>query len=386
MGAGAMPSILPSKQSCWITSLKASNFRCYEALAIQRTDPQPIILTGPNGAGKTNILEVISLLAPGRGFRKSKLSQLTRYQNLTTPWNIHATITLSDGTISVSTGLDRESEKERRILKINGAPQPQKALHEWFRIIWQTPQSDCLFLEGMGTRRRFIDTLISQIKPWYAEHLYRYDHALRERSRLLKEGISDDKWLKILEETIAQEAVVITSTRTEFILELNIYGQNNVTHFPKFSIESKGFVEDALKNNPALWVEDTLQEKLRHNRGEDTLTGGSKIGPHQSEIRVINLDYDYPAEVCSTGEQKALLLSIMLANCRLQSLVCGVSPILLLDEVVAHLDSQRQACLFEEILALNAQAWLTGTHAQVFEPLRGRGYFLTVDHAFIKEG
>jgi DNA replication and repair protein RecF len=381
------PSTLePSKQSCWLSSLKVSNFRCYDTLALQCTSPQPIILTGPNGAGKTNILEAISLLSPGRGFRKSKLSQLTRYQNPTVPWNIHANLTLVDGTISLSTGLDLESEKDRRIVKINGAPQPQKALYEWLRLIWQTPQSDCLFLEGMGTRRRFIDTLISQIKPWYTEHLYRYDHALRERSRLLKEGSYDQKWMKILEETLAQEAVVITSTREEFILELNSYGRNNVTHFPKFSMESKGFVEDSLKGNPALWAEDQLQEKLFQNRAEDTLTGGSKIGPHQSEIRVINLDYDYPAEVCSTGEQKALLLSIMLANCRLQSLVCGVAPILLLDEVVAHLDSQRQGCLFEEILALNAQAWLTGTHVQVFEPLRGRGYFLTVDHALIKEG
>ncbi len=375
-----------SSPSCWLSSLKASNFRCYDALNIQCHNHSPVILTGPNGAGKTNILEAISLLAPGRGFRKCKLSQFTRYQNQGMPWAIHATLRLPDGSIALSTGLDLTAEKERRVVKINGAPQAQTALPEWFRIIWQTPQSDCLFLEGMSVRRKFLDTLITQINPTYSKHLTRYDHALKERSHLLKEGSYDPNWMKVLEETLAQEAVVIVTTRKEFIAELNIYGLNNVTHFPKFSLATHGYVEDFLENNPALWVEDKIQEMLFANRADDTLKGGSKIGPNQSEIRVINLDYDYPAEVCSTGEQKALLLSLMLANCRLQSVVCGVAPILLLDEVVAHLDHQRQAHLFEEILALNAQAWLTGTHTNVFEPLRGRGYFLTVDHAVLKEG
>lgn len=380
------PTLEPSKQSCWITSLKASNFRSYENLNLQCSSHQPIIITGPNGAGKTNILEAVSLLAPGRGFRKSRLSQLTNYKNTNLPWNIHANIQLPEGSITVSTGLDSDGERERRILKINDAPHPQTVLQEWLRIIWQTPQSDCLFLEGMGIRRRFIDTLISQINPAHSKHLYRYDHALRERSRLLKELAYDQKWIKILEETLSQEAVAITATRTEFIAELNTYGNDNVTHFPKFFLKSTGFVESSLQENPALFVEEQMQEKLFQSRHDDRITGGSKIGPHQSEIRVINLDYAYPAEVCSTGEQKALLLSLMLANCRLQSAVCGTAPILLLDEVVAHLDSLRQHRLFEEILALNAQAWLTGTNAQVFEPLRGYARFLTVDHALIKEG
>ena len=374
-----------TKQSCWISSLKASNFRSYESLRLSFVQ-KPVVITGPNGAGKTNILEAISLLTPGRGFRKSKLGILKNFQHPETPWNIHAGIQLPEGEITISTGLDMASEKERRIVKINGAPQAQTALNEWIRIIWQTPQSDCLFLEGMGVRRRFLDTLITQVTPSHSKHLYRYDYSLRERSKLLKEGASDQNWLKVLEETLAQETVAIAAARADFLERLNQHGLNNVTNFPKFHMEINGLAEKWLDEMPALSVEEKIQAQLHTNRGEDAMVGGSKIGAHQSEIRVINLDYNHPAEVCSTGEQKALLLSLMLANCRLQSTVCGMAPILLLDEVVAHLDEGRRQSLFEEILALNVQAWLTGTDPEVFSFLQDKAQFLTVNNATVKEG
>lgn len=376
--------VTETKRSCWISSLKLQSFRCYESLSLDFAQ-KPIVLTGANGAGKTNILEALSLLAPGRGLRKSRLSHLTRY-GTTMPWSVFANITLPEGNITLSTGLDPQSEKERRIVKINGAPQPQTALNEWVRIIWQTPQSDHLFLEGMSTRRRFLDTLISQVHGGHSKHLYRYEYALRERSRLLKEGNRDPNWLKVLEETLAQESVAIVAARSDFLGQLNHYGQNNVTSFPKFLMETQGVVEELLQEHPALAVEEKLQEKYAQNRSEDAINGGSKIGAHQSEILVINLDYNHPAEVCSTGEQKALLLSMMLSNCRLQSVACGIAPVLLLDEVVAHLDEGRRAHLFEEILALNVQAWLTGTDKQIFESLKDNALFLTVDKAHVKEG
>ena len=345
-----------------------------------------MVLTGPNGAGKTNILEAVSLLAPGRGLRKARLQTLCCFDTNNKPWTVHADIQLSEGSVSIGTGLQPPpSEKERRLIKINGDTQPQTALNDWLRIIWQTPQSDSLFIEGMSTRRRFVDTLVSQVTPTHSKHLYRYEYALRERSKLLKEGARDPQWISILEETLSQEAVIIATNRSTFLEQLSALGKTNVTSFPQFHMESKGLVEAWLQEHPALTVEDKIREHLLRARQEDSTTGGSKIGVHQSEILVINLDYNRPAEVCSTGEQKALLLSMMLASCRLQTSLFGMAPILLLDEVVAHLDEGRRQSLFEEILALKVQAWLTGTDRRVFDPLKGSAQFLTVDAAHVKE-
>jgi DNA replication and repair protein RecF len=368
-----------------ITSLKLYNFRCYRELSL--TFPlQPIILTGPNGAGKTNILEAISLFSPGKGLRKSKLPLLANIKNATAPWAIHSTYTFPDGALDLSTGVDPKTSSDRRFVKINGAPQAQSVLHEWLHVLWQTPQSDSLFIDGMSTRRRFVDKLISQVHPSYTKHLYRYDYAQRERSRLLKEGQMDDRWLSVLEETFSQEAVAITVHRLDFTKQLTDYGQNNVTSFPSFSLQTHGLVENWIQESPALVVEEKIQKHLKENRQNDALTGGTKIGPHQSEIPVINLDYNLPAEVCSTGEQKALLLSLMLAQCRLQAFTCTMKPILLLDEVVAHLDQTRRQHLFEEIVALGVQAWLTGTDSQIFQPLVGLAHFFEINNATVKEG
>lgn len=292
---------------------------------------------------------------------------------------------MPQGEIGISTGLESLKEEARRIVKINGISHPQAILHEWVRILWQTPQSDYLFLEGMSIRRRFVDKLINQLTPSYSKHLYRYEYALRERAQLLRDHSSDHRWLNVLEETLAQESVAIVVDRMEFLSKINAEGEKNVTTFPKFFLESIGLVEAWLLESPALIVEEKIQEALHKNRPTDSLTGGSKIGPHQSEIRVINLDYECPAEVCSTGEQKALLLSLMLAQSRLQLTHCGVPPIILLDEVLAHLDEGRRQHLFEEILALNIQAWLTGTDQAIFEPLRGQAHFFTIDRATARE-
>ena len=198
-----------------------------------------MVITGPNGAGNQYLRS--NFAGVGRGLRKAKLGTLTHFPNPQTPWAIHTTVTLPEGPITISTGLDATSEKERRIIKINGAAQSQTALHEWIRIIWQTPQSDCLFLEGMGVRRRFVDTLIAQITPTHSKHLYRYEYSLRERSKLLKEGATDQNWLKVLEETLAQETVAIAAARTDFLNQINQHGLNNVTNFPKFQWKSKGW-------------------------------------------------------------------------------------------------------------------------------------------------
>ena len=368
---------------CWAQCLKLKDFRSYESLSLT-FGPEPIVLQGPNGAGKTNILEALSLFAPGRGLRKAKLKTLARFQDVPTPWSLFAEFNRTGDTLSIGTGLD--GEKERRLIKINGAPQPQAALTEWLSILWQTPQSDQLFMGSMGERRRFFDALIGHLTPHYTKHLYRYDYALRERSKLLKEPHSDPQWISILEETLSQEAVILCAERKEFFLKLNDHGTQALTNFPKFRVESQGLIESWLEEKSALEVEERIQKTLKENRKTDALTGGSKIGAHQSEILVINLDSKRPAEVCSTGEQKALLLSLMMANCRYHAVFTGIAPILLLDEVVAHLDKGRREKLFEEILGLKVQAWLTGTDARVFEPLQGSARFLSVDQSTVKEG
>ncbi len=365
-------------QPCWLRTLKLQNFRNFSSLNI--TVPKdPIIIAGPNGIGKTNILEAISLFSPGKGLRQSKLGIIKKSDVQDQGWFVNADFEHQYQDLNIGTGLDLSTASERRIVKVNGEKSSQTSLNDWIKILWQTPQMDRLFIDGMTIRRKFFDKLLVNFLPEHSKHLYRYDYALRERSKLLREGIMDQKWLAVLEQKMAQESIAITANRLDYLSQLQGFLEQEIEGFSKIAVSLEGDVETLIHENSATVAEERLQERLCQNRSRDSVMGGSKIGAHQSEFLVLNLDCNQQAEVCSTGEQKALLLTLIMANARLLATVHEVAPILLLDEVVAHLDENRRQVLFNEILKLGIQSWLTGTDVQVFEPLRKHGHFINLN-------
>jgi len=257
---------------------------------------------------------------------------------------------------------------------VDGHPaKGQTALAEHVAVVWLTPQMDRLFLEGSSGRRRFLDRLVFGFDPAHAGRLSRYEHALRERARILREGQrswgADDGWLSGLEDQMATTGIAVAAARRDVVQRLRAACGRAIGPFPTADLSVLGTVERWLDESPALAAEDALRRSLRDSRRLDSDTGGAAVGPHKSDLSVRHTQKDMPAALCSTGEQKALLIAIMLSNARLLAAERGAAPLLLLDEVAAHLDPQRREALFDEILALGAQAWMTGTDDNVFAPL-----------------
>lgn len=367
-------------QSCWVQSLQLHYFRNYTSLTL-KTSKDPVVLTGPNGAGKTNILEALSFLSPGRGLRKDKLANVGTF-GAYEGWVV-TTVLHSQGAEKtiIGTGLERLATgqlSEKRTIRIDQQPIPQSELLERVHVIWQTPQMDRLFIDGMSERRKFLDKLIAGLDPSHNTRLYRYEYALRERSKLLRENIRDQAWLKALEEKMASESVAICASRQDFVTELNTFCQQRVSHFPRAKLTVEGQIETWLQQHPAVEVEALLLQKFYDQRSHDAFHGGATHGAHHSHLEIWHAEMGHLAEICSTGEQKALLLSIMLADCRLQFAMQKRAPLLLLDEVLAHLDAQRRESLFAEINGLQVQAWMTGTDRHIFEPIQQSAQFFTV--------
>ena len=372
----------PATAAVAVTRLDLSDFRCYRSARID-VDSRPVALAGPNGAGKTNLLEAVSMLAPGRGLRRARLGEIDRIGG--GAWAVAATVSTAAGAIAVGTGRDPEADgRERRLVRIDGAVQRgQTALAQVLNVVWLTPQMDRLFLEGATARRRFLDRLVYGFDPDHAGRVAAYEQAARERGRILRERPDDRRWLDAIEDTLAGQGVAITAARLALVGELDRATAEGIGPFPQARVAIEGGVEAWLADMPALAVEDRLRAALAAGRREDAVTGSASVGPHRSDLRVRHAIKDMPAEQCSTGEQKALLLSIVLADARLQSAAKGTVPILLLDEVAAHLDEDRRTHLYEEILALGGQAWLTGTDAALFAPLAGAAQHLRVVDATV---
>jgi DNA replication and repair protein RecF len=390
--AGLPPSAVQTQSALWLGRLALTDFRNYGhgALAVDR---RPVVLTGPNGAGKTNLLEAISFLVPGRGLRQARLSEVDRSIGgaRAGAWGVAAAICRGDDSVEIGTGRDpdqpADAGRERRLVKINGAfVAGPSALAEHLAVIWLTPQMDRLFLDSAGARRRFLDRLVYGFDPDHARRLARYEHALQERSQLLRQNGPagwDPAWLGALEQQIAEGGVAIAAARRELIERLGHAVARGVGPFPRAALSLDGAVERWLTETPALAAEDRFREQLAADRARDAESGGALCGPHRSDLAVAHLTRGLPAAQCSTGEQKALLISIVLAQARVQIDSRGVAPILLLDEVVAHLDAIRRTALFEEILALDLQAWLTGTETGLFAELGGRAQFFGVRDAVV---
>jgi DNA replication and repair protein RecF len=384
-----------------ITRLSLSDYRCYPRLKLE-TDARPVVLAGPNGAGKTNILEAMSYLAPGRGLRGARLSEIDRHGGAGA-WAVAAKILTPEGAFDIGagrggndgTGEDGESDgagapapdaarrRDRRIVRINGlaAPGPA-ALGEIVSLLWLTPSMDRLFSDGAGARRRFLDRLVFGVDPGHAGRLAAYDRAMRSRARLLRNAVGDRAWLSALEQSMAERGVAITAARREAAAAITRASADGAGLFPAAGLRVEGApLEDWLDAGPALAAEERFKEALVASRASDTETGGAAFGPHRSDLTVSAAATGAPAKICSTGEQKALLISIVLAGTRMQAAIRGAVPLLFLDEVTAHLDEGHRHALFEEISFLGVQAWLTGTDASLFAALGDRAQYFDVADA-----
>jgi DNA replication and repair protein RecF len=356
-----------------VVRLDLTDFRNYAGLRID-VDARPVLLTGANGAGKTNLLEALSFLAPGRGLRRAALPAVARRTaGAAAPgWAVAARVCGRDGEVSLGTGLEPGGASARRAVRIDGeTARGQAAFAEHVSLIWLTPEMDRLFMEGGSARRRFVDRMVYGFDPEHARRLADYEHAMRGRQRLLRDNVGDTAWLASEEETMAATGVAIAAARRECVLRLDaaIAAEDDRADrpFPRAALAFEGEVETWLATGPALEAEDRLRAVLADGRARDAEAGRALHGAHRGDLAVRHRDKDIEAATCSTGEQKALLIAIVLAHARLLSLARGTAPVLLLDEVAAHLDSGRRAALAERILALGAQAWLTGTDARLFE-------------------
>ncbi len=369
---------------CAVEELRLANFRNYEKAIIKISDiRKPVVLFGDNGSGKTNILEALSLLAPGRGLRRSRLSDLKRIDN-DAPWqilvNLHFPIEpmkIFTSTEKTATGLDR------RFVKINGVPlKHQIELSDYVGAVWLTPVMDKIFISEPASRRRFFDRLTSLFEPSYTAMLSNYSLTLRQWTSLLKDKKNDDVWLSSLENTLSELGVAIAALRKDCIDRLNIFLENSDGAFPKASIAIKGILENMLENSPALEVEEQYKKQLKLCR-ISYMQKGSVPGPHNSDILVTHIGKNRLAGTCSTGEQKAVLVAIIIAHAKALGVSQARMPLILLDDIAEFLDEERKEALFDDLTKLNAQVWVTGTDKEKFRFLNNRSIFFGVNNAEI---
>ena len=369
-----------------ISKLTLTNFRNYAGLAIDLA-PGAVIFSGDNGAGKTNLLEAISLLTPGRGLRRAPYADVAR-EGGDGGFALHARLDGPDGQVEIGTGIsggDSAGEGGRRV-RINGASaRSAEDMLEWLRVVWLTPAMDALFTGPAADRRRFLDRLVLAIDPGHGQRAIDYEKAMRGRNRLLTEGSRDDRWFDAIETQMAETGVAIAAARTEMVrlLAAMIDRLPDTGPFPQADIGLSGGLEAEIAIAPAVDVEERFRQTLAEGRDRDRAAGRTLDGPHRSDLVVRHRPKAMPAELCSTGEQKALLVGIVLSHARLTGEMSGMTPILLLDEIAAHLDSGRRAALFSILEELNCQAFMTGTDAALFSSLKGRAQFLTVDHGTV---
>lgn len=366
----------------YVSSLKLHKFRCYADARLDNLAPGFVVLAGPNGAGKTNVLEAVSLLSPGRGLRGAKIIEI-QCREAGAPWAVSSTVTDKNGSVQIGTGLDAQSEK--RVVRINSETvKAQATLADYLSCVWLTPQMDRLFIDSASHRRKFLDRLIFAFDPGHAGRVNRYENAMAQRSRLLRDGVAERSWLEALEAQMAETGIAIAAARLEFVSRLQSASERERDEvFPAARLQAAGTLEVLLGQSPALEVEDMFRYQLAESRPRDAVTGGAASGPHKSDLRVVYASKDMEADQCSTGEQKALLIGIILAHARLIAAERGAPPVLLLDEVAAHLDPDRRAALYEVLGALGGQVWLTGTEEELFESIADSGQFFHVEDARI---
>ncbi len=372
-----------------IVRLTLTEFRNYRDLRLS-THARLVALTGANGAGKTNILEAISLLAPGRGLRGAPFEDLARHGGQGS-WAIAAEMETGQGPMSVGTGWSGQSEAGDgggRLVVIDGEVQRGSgALGEHMRLLWLTPAQDRLFAGPASDRRRFLDRLVAAFDPEHGARILVFEKVMRERNLLLDDTRPDPAWLSSLEAQMAEAAVAISAARLVGLEALGTHIEEGraESSFPWAELALEGEIEALTAQKPAVQVEDEYRRILRDSRGLDRAAGRTLRGPHRTDLAVVHGPRAMPAGQCSTGEQKALLIGLILAQARAVRAGAGVSPILLLDEVAAHLDRARRRSLLEALAALGSQSWMTGTDAQLFEAIGDRGAIFHVEDGQVRE-
>lgn len=369
-----------------ILRLSLTRFRSYRAASF-RIDGNPVALSGANGAGKTNVLEAISFLSPGRGLRRATLTDVAENEG-DGSWAVSAEIDGALGLATLGTGIEPATETgpaTSRKCRIDREPVTSAAAFgDHIRIVWLTPAMDGLFLGAASERRRFLDRLVLAIDPAHTGRVAALERSLRSRNRLLEQPRPDTHWLDAIEHETAELAVGVAAGRIETTgrLAAAIAARAAASHFPAASLALDGWMENALAQQAAVDVEDQYRHRLREGRARDAAAGRTLDGPHLTDLDVAYAPKAMPAREASTGEQKALLIGLVLAHAGLVADMTGIRPILLLDEVAAHLDPDRRAALFSELEALGAQSWLTGADPAAFAALgTGAALFGVADGA-----
>lgn len=390
-----------TKLKSGVERLTLTDFRNYASLRIE-AEIAPIILHGDNGSGKTNILEAISFLTPGRGLRGARLADIKRFIpqinthnsfDFISPlnWAVAAEVCNNGETFNISTAVEKSTKEkedaddyrsfERRIVKIDGIKASSQAdLGRYFSAIWITPQMDRLFRGGSQPRRAFLDRLVYAFDVEHAKRTANFEHLYREWYRLIKEGKRDTYWLNSLEENMAALGVAIAAARREQVARLNAFIENEPDDvFPSVILELDGTIEKALEKEAAVDVEVKYCEMLQRQR-HYVLENDNPDGINRTDFRVFFKKKNMPADLCSTGEQKSLLISIILAQTKCQTLHKGFAPVMLLDEVAAHLDDIKKEALLDKIKDLGVQAWITTTNPEIFTSFRQNAQFFRVEN------
>src|SRR5215813_3013415 len=366
-----------------IHRLSLTHFRNYRAASISARG-DVVALVGPNGAGKTNCLEAISFLSPGRGLRRATLEDVADNQG-DGSWAVSAEIEGALGLATLGTGIDAPQGEEggaSRRCRIDREPVGSaNAFGDHLRMVWLTPTMDGLFLGAASERRRFFDRLVLAIDSEHSSRVSALERSLRSRNRLLEVRNFDDHWCDAIERETAALAVAVAATRGQTAVKLAamLRARGQMSAFPSAHIALDGWMENALLTEPALAVEDRYRKMLRDNRVRDAAAGRTLDGPHLTDLHVVYAPKSMPAKDASTGEQKALLIGLVLAHATLVAETTGIIPLLLLDEVVAHLDPGRRTALFNELAKLGAQVWLTGADPAAFAELGASGDIFDVE-------
>ena len=374
----------PGMTAAFVRRLTLTNYRSYHAAQILLGRAGPIVLTGANGAGKTNLIEAISLLAPGRGLRRATMEEIA-FAEGDGAWAVSAEIEGMLGLATLGTGIDPPSGEEsapiRKCRIDRESVGSAAAFADHLRVVWLTPAMDPLFNGPASERRRFLDRLVLAIDAQHSSRVAALERSLRSRNRLLERASSDSHWLDAVEHETAEVAVAVAAARADAVNRLAAAldaSRGEAAEFPQARIALQGWMEQLLPDHSAVAIEDRYRALLKENRARDAAAGRTLDGPHLSDLAVSHAGKDIPAADASTGEQKALLIRLVLAHAGLIKQMTGFAPLLLLDEVVAHLDPKRRSALYDALSSLGAQVWMTGADPAAFGDILGRANLFVV--------
>ena len=370
--------------AAYIRRLSLVNFRSYHAAQVALASAGPVVLTGANGAGKTNLIEAVSLLAPGRGLRRAGMEELA-FSEGDGAWAVSAEIEGMLGLATLGTGIDppagEDSAPSRKCRIDRESVSSAAAFADHLRVVWLTPAMDPLFNGPASERRRFLDRLVLAVDAQHSSRVAALERSLRSRNRLLEDPRSDAHWLDAVEHETAEVAVAVAAARAETVNRLSgalAAARDTAPEFPRAEIALDGWMEKLLPDHSATEIEDRYRALLKDNRARDAAAGRTLDGPHLSDLAVTHAGKSIPAAQASTGEQKALLIRLVLAHAGLIKEMTGFAPLLLVDEIVAHLDPGRRAALYDALASLGAQVWMTGADHAAFGDIAGRAQVFVV--------